>query len=661
MNDKAHILVARPNERQGTFHRRAFIAGGVAGTALLALGGRLAQLQLLQSNDYALQARENQFNFRLIPPARGRILDREGRPIADNRPDFRLLVIRDEVRDLDETLDAVQGLTPISATRRREILREVSQAPRYAPVAIATDLDWSNFAAVNVRAPELPGVVAEMGEGRVYPFSGAFAHVVGYVGKINHDEMVREGPDPGPLLFHPGFRIGKTGVEKAFDHQLRGRPGGRRVEVDSRGRVIRDAPEGNVAPQPGAEVRLTLDADMQQRALQVFGEESGAAVMIDARTGDILCMASAPSFDANKFVGGVQAAEYRALASYERRPLLDKAMSGTYPPGSTFKPMTALAALRHGVDPHQTFVCAGGLNFGGHLFRCHGHHGAQDMRNALKNSCDVYFYQVARIVGPDRIAEIATLFGLGQRFEIGIPGQSRGIVPSVEWKQRYFARNPNPDSRVWHPGESLSYGIGQGQLAVTPLQLATMVARIANGHTAIQPRLVRTVGGQPFQEPPSTPLGIPPEHIQVVHDGMEAVTSAGGTAFRTSQLGLGPNIRMAGKTGTAQARTYRAGEARGGVAASWAMRDHNWFIAYAPTDRPRYAMSLLVQHGGRGGGSNAAPRAREIMRVALLKDPEMRALIETPIGPVPQGSPDGDAGDLPPPPTPLTPNAPPIV
>lgn len=630
MSSNPHVLIDQPNERQATFHRRAFIAGGVAGAALLALGGRLAQLQLLQSSDYALQARENQFNFRLVPPARGRIVDRDGRPIADNRPDFRLLVIRDEIPDLDETLNAVQTMVPISPNRRREILREVSQSPRYAPVAIATDLDWASFAAVNVRAPELPGVVPEMGEGRVYPFSGAFAHVVGYVGKINADEMRREGENPGPLLFHPGFRIGKTGVEKAFDRELRGSPGGRRVEVDARGRVIREAPEGNIPPAPGAEVRLTLDADVQTRALQVFEEESGAAVLIDVRNGDILCMASAPSFDANKFVAGMPGPEYRALAAYERRPLLDKAMSGIYPPGSTFKPITALAALKHGIDPNQTWSCGGGLNFGGRLFRCHGRHGSQNMVDALKNSCDVYFYQVSRILGPDPIAEMATLFGLGQRFELGIPGQSRGIVPSTAWKARYFARNPDPRSRIWNPGESLSYAIGQGQLAVTPLQLAAMVARIANGSTAIQPRLVQSVGGRPFRPASTTPLGVPAEHMRIIHEGMEAVTSAGGTAFRTSQLNLGPNIRMAGKTGTAQARTYRAGEARGGVGAAWGARDHNWFIAYAPTDRPRYAMALLVQHGGRGGGSNAAPRAREIMRVALLKDPEMRALIETP-------------------------------
>lgn len=630
MSSNPHILLDQPNERQATFHRRAFIAGGVAGAALLALGGRLAHLQLFKSEDYALAARENQFNFRLIPPARGRILDRDGRPVADNRPNFRLLVIRDEVPDLDETLDAVQSLVPISASRRREILRQVSQSPRYAPVAIATDLDWSNFAAVNVHAPELPGVVAEMGEGRVYPFTGAFAHVVGYVGKINRDEMDREGPDPGPLLYHPGFRIGKTGVEKAFDRELRGRPGGRRVEVNARGRVIREAPEGNVPATPGADIRLTLDADIQTRALQVFEEESGAAVLMDVRNGDILCMASAPSFDANKFVGGVSSADYRALAGYERRPLLDKAMSGIYPPGSTFKPVTALAALKHGIDPNQSWHCGGGLAFGNRVFRCHGRHGSQNMVAALKNSCDVYFYQVSRIIGPDAIAEMATLFGFGQRFDIGIPGQSRGIVPSTEWKRRYFARSRNAGDRVWHPGESLSYAIGQGALAVNPLQLATMVARIANGRTAVQPRLVKSIGDRPYAVPSATPLGISDAHMRIIHEGMEAVTSAGGTAFRTSQLNLGPNISMAGKTGTAQARTYRAGEARGGLAAAWAARDHNWFVAYAPIDRPRYALSLLVQHGGRGGGSNAAPRAREIMRVALLKDPEMRALIETP-------------------------------
>ncbi len=641
MSSDPYSLFDNVNERQAAFHRRAFILGGVAAGALTALGGRLAHLQLADAGRYRLLSAENQFNFRLAMPPRGRILDREGRAIADNRPNFRLLVIRDEVRDLDQTLNALQTLTPISSDRRREILREVSQAPRYAPVAIATDLEWSAFSAVNVRAPELPGVVAEMGEGRVYPFTGAFAHVVGYVGKINAEEVGEEGPDPGPLLYHPGFRIGKTGVEKAFDRELRGRPGGRRVEVDARGRVIRDAPEGNVPAQAGADIRLTLDIDIQNRALEVFGEHSGAAVMIDVRNGDILCMASAPSFDANKFVAGVRSAEYRALAGFERRPLLDKAMSGTYPPGSTFKPVVALAALRAGIEPSRTFSCGGGLHFG-RFFRCHGRHGSQDMVNAIKNSCDVYFYQVARIIGPDAIAAVAHDFGLGEVFDIGIPGQSRGVVPSTRWKAEYNRRR-DPANMRWWPGESLSYGIGQGALAVNPLQLAVMTARLANARSTVQPRLVRTVGGVERPHPPSAPLPYPPEHLDVVLRGMNAVTQAGGTAWRTTQLGLGPHIGMAGKTGTAQARTYGAGNRGRGQGIPWSQRDHNWFIAYAPVVNPRYAMALLVQHGGGGGGSTAAPLVREIMKVALLKDPEMRALIEAPpaVQPAQPLAPDG--------------------
>ncbi len=630
MSSDPYRLFDDVNARQGAFHRRALIMGGLAALGLTALGGRLAQLQLAQSGEYRLMSQENQFNFRLLPPPRGRILDRDGRPIADNRPNFRLMVIRDEVRDLDQTLNALQTLTPISSDRRREILREVSQAPRYAPVAIATDLEWQAFSAVNVRTPELPGVVAEMGEGRVYPYTGAFAHVVGYVGKINAREMAREPEqDRGPLLYHPGFRIGKTGVEKAFDRELRGEPGGRRVEVDARGRVIREAPEGNVPARPGEDIRLTLDIDIQNRALEVFGEHSGAAVMIDVRTGDILCMASAPSFDANAFVAGMRGAQYRALARYEKRPLLDKAMSGTYPPGSTFKPMTALAGLRAGIEPTRTFGCGGGLSFGGRFFRCHGRHGTQDLVNAIKNSCDVYFYQVARMVGPDAIAAVAHDFGFGQIFDIGIPGQSRGTVPSTRWKREYFARR-NPANTRWFPGESLSYGIGQGALAVNPLQLAVMTARLANGRVALEPRLVRSIGNRDRPQAMSRPLPYAREHLDVVLQGMNAVTQVGGTAWRTTQLGLGPHIGMAGKTGTAQARTYGAGNRGRGQSIPWTDRDHNWFIAYAPVIQPRYAMSVLVQHGGGGGGSTAAPLAREIMKVALLKDPEMRRLIESP-------------------------------
>jgi penicillin-binding protein 2 len=629
------------NERQGVFHRRAFLLGGMAGLGISALGGRLAYLQLLETQRYEKLSASNQFNFKLVTPPRGLITDRNGEILAANRPNFRLLVSRDEDMKPEETLRTLANFVPIEEPRMKRLARDIKQAPKRAPVSVMEDMSWEQFSAINVRAPELPGVTADMGEVRVYPHGGAFAHVIGYVAKVNKVDITPTGPNSDPVMLHPSFRIGKQGVEKAFDLELRGKPGARKVEVDANGREVRHDPNGDIPPTPGQEIQLSLDVDIQNRALEVFGQESGGAVMIDCRTGDILCMLSAPSFDANLFVRGLQGAQYRALANYERKPLLDKCLSGTYPPGSTFKTMTALAALEAGIDPSLRISCGGGMQFGGRYFRCHkkGGHGPQDMRDAIKNSCDVYFYSVAHRIGPDRIAAVAKAFGLGQTFDIGIPGQKKGTVPSTDWVRKNRKKDPK-----WHPGESLSYGIGQGMLTVNCLQLAVMTARLANGKKALNPRLIKSVGGKEMPRGSDVPdLPFSQEHLNYVRDGMAAVTEAGGTGFRASQLGLG-DILMAGKTGTAQVFSYKAGMSRG-QGGPWRLRDHGLFVAFAPIDQPRYALAVVVQHG-MGGSAAAAPRAREIMRVALLKDPELMARIQKPLA-MPEMAPDPEADIVP--------------
>ena len=635
------IFFAEVNERQGVFHRRSVLLGGLAGLGISALGARLAYLQLLETQRYEKLATSNQFNFKLVPAPRGLIVDRNGAILAANRPNFRLLVARDKDIDTEATLQTLAHFVPLDDSRHRRLLREINSAPKRAPVSGMEDMSWEQFSAINVRAAELPNVTADMGEVRVYPHGGAFAHVIGYVAKVNREDIKPSGPNADPIMFHPGFRIGKQGIEKALDLELRGRPGAKKVEVDANGREVRHDEAGDIAAIPGKEVQLTLDVDIQNRALEVFGGESGGAVMMDCRTGDILCMMSAPSFDANRFVRGLTGPEYRALANYERKPLLDKCLSGTYPPGSTFKTMTALAALEAGIDPDQRVSCGGGMFFGGRYFRCHkkGGHGPQNMRDAIKNSCDVYFYSVASRIGPDRIAKVAREFGFGQTFDIGIPGQKKGIVPSTEWVRKNRPKDPK-----WHPGESLSYGIGQGMLTANCLQLAVMTARLANGRKALNPRLIRSIGGKELPSGAAVPdLPFSQEHLNYVREGMAAVTEAGGTAFVASQLGLG-DILMAGKTGTAQVYSYKAGGHRG-KGGPWRLRDHGLFVAFAPLDAPRYALAVIVQHG-MGGSSAAAPRAREIMRVALLKDPELRARIEKPM-PMPQFEPDLELDTVP--------------
>ena len=627
MSSEPHIFFNEVNERQGVFHRRALLAGGLTALGVLGLSGRLMELQLVENNRYKLLSASNQYNYRLVPPPRGRVLDRNGVELASNRPTFRLLVSRDEVGgNVDETLDEVSKVISIPMDKRKQLIRDFNQAGRYVPVAVAEDLTWDEFARVNARLPELPGVTPDMGEVRVYNFGGAFAHVVGYVSKVSDNDLQHASEDEDQLLLHhPGFRIGKQGVEKSLDVILRGKSGGQKVEVDARGRVVHKDPGGDVKPTAGKDVVLTLDADIQNRALEVFGEESGAAVVMDCRNGDVLCMLSAPSFDPNSFVKGVGGKEYAALTAYDHKPLFNKALTATYPPGSTFKTMVALAALENGYDPNTVHVCNKAWAWGGRVWHCDEAHGTQNLHGAIATSCDIYFYQCALSLGPNKIAAVARQFGLGEVFDLGIPGQKPGLVPDTDYKRRTFKKDP-----VWHPGETPSMGIGQGYLHLNPMQLAVQAARLANGQKAIQPRLIHSIGGvlQPRNET-APDLPFKKENIDFVRSAMAAVTSGNGTAARVANLGLG-SILMAGKTGTAQGRNYAGGRGVHGTAGAWELRDHAWFIAFAPYDNPRYAMSVLVEHGGFGAGA-AAPRAREIMRVTLLKDPEIRAMIEKPL------------------------------
>jgi penicillin-binding protein 2 len=637
-----HIFFEEVNERQGVFHRRAFVLGGFAALGLGALGVRLAHLQLLESQRYEKLSASNQFNFKLMPPPRGLIVDRNGVVLASNRPNFRLMVQKDKGLDPAKTLKVLADYVPLDDQRQARLLKDIAAAPRRSPVQVMEDMSWEQFSAINIRAPELPGVTADMGEVRVYPYGGAFAHVIGYVAKVNKEDLTTTGPNADPILLNPGFRIGRQGVEQAFDLDLRGKPGAQKVEVDASGHEVAADPAGDIKAIPGKEIVLTLDADVQNRAMEVFGEESGAAVMMDCRNGDILCMFSGPSFDANRFVRGLTGGEYRALAQYDHKPLFNKALTATYPPGSTFKTMVALAALENGYDPKTVHVCGKAWAWGGRVWHCDEAHGALDLKSAIAKSCDIYFYQCALSIGPDKIARVAREFGLGQLFDIGIPGQKKGLVPDTAYKRRAFPKDP-----VWHPGETPSMGIGQGYTHLNPLQLCVQAARLANGRKALHPRLIKSIGG--VERPSGAAFGDLPfntEHIDFVRDAMAAVTTSG-TAAAVAKLGLG-DIQMAGKTGTAQSRGYAGGIGAHGARGEWMLRDHAWFIAFAPYDAPRYAMSVLVEHGGFGAQA-AAPRAREIMRVALLKDPDMRARFEKPLPmpDIPQTGTDPDVVDPP--------------
>jgi penicillin-binding protein 2 len=591
--------------------RRVLALFGLQAAAAGGLALRLRQLQIDEGALYRTLAEENRINMRLLAPARGEIFDREGRPLAENRQNLRVVIVRESAGGVDETLQRLAQVIDLSPAEQERIARDLERKASFVPVVAAEFLDWESFARINANAPALPGVRPDVGLTRHYPEGADFAHVLGHVGRVNQRELDGPGGDD-PLLQLPDFQIGKNGVEKVEEPRLRGLAGARRIEVNAAGRVIREIDRDE--PQPGADLRLTIDRDLQRYAMRRMGEESAATVVMDVETGDMLCAASAPGFDPNQFVVGIGHAAWKALLEDDHRPLANKVVSGQYPPGSTFKMVVALAALEAGLThPGETVFCNGGYQLGRRRFHCwrRGGHGWMDCRDAIKQSCDVYFYEMAKRVGVDAITAMSNRLGLGVRPEISQTAIAEGLTPTREWKR---ARHEAP----WHVGDSLNIGIGQGFMLATPLQLAVMTARLATGR-AVRPRLIRDVAGvaQPLAE--ASALGLAPRHLALMRDSMDAVMNERGGTARKSRI-YDPAGRFAGKTGTSQVRRITMAERARGVFRNedlpWNRRDHGLFVGYAPSAAPRYAISVVVEHGG-GGSSAAAPIARDVMMRAL--------------------------------------------
>lgn len=580
------------------FSRRAFVVGGAMGVVGLTLATRMAYLSVWEGEKYATLSEGNRVSLRLIPPRRGWIVDRGGKPLALNQPDYRLELIPEGVIDLEATLAAVTRVLPLTTDDLFRIRADIARQPKYMPVEIAQGLSWETFAAINVNLPELPGLQPLPGFLRVYPGGDAFAHLLGYVGTPTSEQFQRTRD---PLLIFPGFKIGKDGIERRADAQLRGTAGARRVEVNARGRVIRDLDTRPDAPGPT--LRLTIDRDLQQYAARRLVDNSASVVVMDCASGDVLCMVSMPAYDPNIFSTRVTAKLWDELQADDHHPLINKSAQGLYPPGSTFKMMTALAILGSGIAPEQATGCNGRYRLGNATWHCHARrgHGRVDLNAAIPKSCDVYFYTFGRAVGIDAIAATARKFGLGQKFDLPLPGQSAGIVPDTAWKLARY-------NKSWGIGETLNTAIGQGYLIANPLQLAVMASRLASG-TAVEPRLFADVPHVPIP-----PLDIPPEHLAVVRAGMvNVVTGSGGTAKRARLMVEG--VQMAGKTGSAQVRSISKADRRAGRTKSelqpWKYRDHGLFVAFAPADAPRYAISVVIEHGNHGAA--AAVIARDVL------------------------------------------------
>lgn len=584
-----------------TFTRRALVVGGAQAAIGVALAARMIYISVIDNDRYVLESESNRVNLTLVPPRRGWIVDRHGKALANNRVSLRIDIIPDRLHNKDFVLGQLSTLLQLDGDTMERIQRDLKAASGFQPVAVAEDMTEAEYSSILVRLPELSGVAPQRGFARNYPTGAAVGHLIGYVGAPTAEEYEKV---KDPLYITPGFRTGKDGLEKYFQDMLRGKPGAKRVEVTARGKVVREL--GVQQDVQGKTVHLTIDADLQEYVARRMGRESGATVVIDCQNGDVLSFVSMPCFDPNSFSDGISSSEYSWLREDDHQPLINKATRGLYPPGSTLKPMAAIAAIEHGIDPSERHTCIGGYRLGSRFFRCLGTHGSVDMATAIMKSCNSYFYWVAHRLGYDAIAPTAKLMGLGEEFQLAGSNQRYGTIPDSVWKMKKYGQ-------AWSASDSLNAVIGQGYVSVNPLQLAVMAARIASGRR-LYPRLVN----RHFK---NEALPFSAEALATARHGMDLVVNGpGGTAGR-SKLPL-DGITMAGKTGTAQVRGLNTGNGKGGT---WKFRDHGLFVGFAPVENPRYAAAVVIEHG-MGGSRAAAPVAKDFMTFLFDRTKAMEAL-----------------------------------
>jgi penicillin-binding protein 2 len=585
-----------------TFSRRMLLLGGAQVAVGGLLIGRLGWLAIAQNEKYQLLSESNRVQLIPVPPRRGWIIDRNGTPIAINRSSFRVDIIPQQLEKDRDIVPDVAKLLALDEDDVERIRRELAESRGLQPVSVADNVDYDKYAAITVRLPELPGVQATRGFSRYYPDGPAVAHLLGYVGTANAKEY--EAEDKNPLLIIPGFKIGKQGLEKTLEPYLRGTPGGQRIEVTARGKLVKE-----LDPKPdrsGQTVQLTIDEGLQQYAARRMGDQSGALVAIDVASGDMLAYVSMPAYDPNSFSEGIGRTEWRMLSEDDHIPLLNKVAQGLYPSGSTIKPAMALAFLKQGIDPKRRVNCPGGYQIGNRYFRCDAVHGSMDMHSAIERSCNTYFWATGLITDPQQTTEMCNYLGYGEEFDLPIPTQRYGTMPSPEWLEKKYHRK-------WQGYDTANTSIGQGYVLINPMQLAVMPARIAAGKL-LQPKLLMAGRRKPIAN-----LDVDPEHLAIVRTAMTSVVNDGGTAVG-SKLPF-DDIKMAGKTGTAQ--VFRLGSR--GHQSNWALRDHALFIAFAPSDKPRYAIGCIIEHGGFGA-SAAAPIVRDSMTYLFDKQKALQAL-----------------------------------
>jgi len=596
-----------------TLSRRAFFLGGLQLAFAGGLAARMRFLQVDQADQFRLLAEENRINIRLLPPARGEIFDRNGISLAHNSPSYRIIIVPEDAGDVGAVIAKLSNLITLDQEDVERAMAEMRRSPPFLPITLADQLNWDEISRVAVNAPALPGITPEVGLTRVYPQQSSFAHVVGYVGPVSDYDLSKlETPDP--ILRIPRFQIGKVGFEAKEEDSLRGAAGTKRVEVNATGRVMREL--DRKVGKAGTDMQLTVDAQLQNYVQARLGQESAAVVIVDCESGDLSAIASSPSFDPNLFVRGISVADYRLLTEDPFRPLANKAVQGTYPPGSTFKMVVSLAALEEGlIGPEETVWCPGHMEVAGRRFHCwkRAGHGHVDLNTSLKQSCDVYYYDLAIKVGINKISAMANRLGLGMRHDLPMSAVASGLAPNREWKSRVHGKE-------WLVGDTVNASIGQGYMLASPLQLAVMTARIATGRS-VTPRLIKSIDGIEQPGGAGQSLELNENNLRMVRRGMYSVSNdRRGTGYRSRIIADG--LRMAGKSGTSQVRNITAAERAAGVIRNedlpWERRDHALYVCFAPYEQPKYAVAVVVEHGG-GGSKAAAPIARDVMLQALYE------------------------------------------
>jgi penicillin-binding protein 2 len=575
-----------------TFSRRMMLLGG----AQIAVGGlligRMGWLAIAQNEKYQLLSESNRVQLIPVPPRRGWIIDRYGKPIAINKASFRVDLIPQQIVNGPKIIAELQQLMNLLPDDVERITRELAASRGFQPVSVADNIPYEQYAAITVRLPDLPGVAASRGFTRFYPGGSTVGQLVGYVGPASAIEYEKENKNP--LLLIPGVKIGKEGLEKTLESTLRGEPGGQRVEVTAHGKLVKE-----LEPKPdrsGGTVQLTIDSDLHQYAARRIGDQSCCVVVLDVTNGDILAMPSMPSFDPNNFSDGISKNEYKMLSGDDHLPLVDKALESLYPSGSTIKPSMAMALLNAGIDRKQKVNCTGAFQLGNHTFHCDKRHGPLDMDGAVVHSCDVYFYTMCLRVGAEKLSPMVRSMGFGEKFDLPFDNQRYGTIPDPEWIMRKYHRR-------WQGYDTVNMSIGQGMVLINPIQLATMASRLATGKRVV-PRLLKN---KPVV--PQTQLAVDQDHLEFIRTAMAGVVDHGTAAAAKFPI---PGIQMAGKTGTAQTHNLSASERGNYTAANWKLRDHSLFMAFLPFDNPKYAAGAIVEHGGFGA-SVAAPLVRDTL------------------------------------------------